>query len=299
LEHHTLASISNSLAENDINSVFELDRPTVQTMPFVFACPHSGTIYTDSFIKTSRLDQLTLRRSEDSFVDDLYADAANFGAPLLKALFPRAYVDLNREAYELDQKMFKEKLPKFVNTNSPRAAAGLGTIPRFVTNSDEIYKGKISFKEVESRIKFCYLPYHAKLQSLIDETKLKFKKCILIDCHSMPSTVNEQNSSKNNQHVDVVLGNKYGKTCAPELIEFVECHLKHLGLIVHRNHPYAGGYTTQYYGNPVSGTHALQIEINRGIYMDEKKISRNNEFGQLKNKVSSLIKALKKTSFTF
>ena len=289
----------NNLDKLNIKKVFELDRPTIQTMPFIFASPHSGTNYINSFITASKLSRLALRSSEDSFVDDLYSDVVNCGAPLLKAIFPRAYIDLNREAYELDQEMFKEQLPKFVNTSSSRIAAGLGTIPRIVANGDEIYHDKISFEEAEKRIKFYYHPYHAMLQNLIDETKQKFDKCILIDCHSMPSSSTGQDGSNKNQHIDVVLGNKHGTTCAPGLIDFIEFHLTNLGLIVRRNHPYAGGYTTQHYGNPKSGVHTLQIEINRSIYMDEQTHTHSSGFFQLKEKILSLIMALKMEYFTF
>jgi len=284
--------------DRDKGVAFEVDHPVRQTIPFVFASPHSGTNYTAAFIKASRLDALSLRRSEDSFVDDLYADVPKCGAPLLKALFPRAYVDPNREAYELDPRMFEDPLPKHVNTNSPRVFAGLGTVPRVVTNGDEIYQNKISFEDAKSRIEFCYFPYHAMLQNLIDETKQKFGKCILIDCHSMPSIGGPMDDDKGNQRVDVVLGNNHGEACAPPLINFVESHLKELGLIVRRNHPYAGGYTTRHYGAPEMDVHALQIEVNRAIYMDEDTITRSAGFDDLKAKLSSLLNAFAETKIT-
>ena len=281
--------------DKQVTHVFELDQPNIQTMPFVFSSPHSGRNYQDSFITTSKLDSLTLRRSEDSFVDDLYAEAPNCGAPFLKALFPRAYLDPNREAYELDQGMFLEPLPNFVNTTSPRVLAGLGTLPRVIANGDEIYKDKLRFKEAKHRIDTFYFPYHSVLKDLIKKTKLKFGKCILIDCHSMPSSV-EVHCSKN---IDIVLGNKHGKTCANELIQFVENHLKELGLTVSRNHPYAGGYTTKHYGDPSNNIHALQIEICRASYMNEKTITRKAEFEIMKNKISDLIYALANVKFNF
>ena len=161
--------------DKPVNSIFELDRPNTQTIPFVFSSPHSGTNYLESFVTNSKLDPLTLRGSEDSFVDDLFAEVPNYGAPFLKALFPRAYLDPNREAYELDQQMFLERLPEFVNTNSPRVFAGLGTVPRVITNGAEIYQSKLPFEEAKHRINSCYLPYHAALKDLIKETKLKNK----------------------------------------------------------------------------------------------------------------------------
>jgi N-formylglutamate amidohydrolase len=294
--HNNIATV---FIGEDYGAVFEVDRPASQTMPFVFASPHSGINYIDSFVKASRLDPLALRRSEDSFVDDLYAEVPNCGAPLLKALFPRAFVDPNREAYELDPRMFDEPLPKFVNSNSPRVFAGLGTVPRVVTNGDEIYPGKISYKEAKHRIETCYFPYHAMLRNLIDETKQQFGKCILIDCHSMPSIGGPMDEDMGTQRVDVVLGNKHGASCAPELINFVENHLKELGLIVRRNHPYAGGYTTRHYGAPENGIHALQIEVNRIIYMDEETITRNDGFADLKSQITSFLNTLAAANFKF
>lgn len=281
--------------EKKINHTFEIDHPASQTIPFVFASPHSGRDYQTSFIANSRLSPLTLRRSEDSFIDDLYSEVPSYGAPFLKALFPRAYLDPNREAYELDPYMFMEPLPEFVNTKSPQVLAGLGTVPRVVANGDEIYKRKLLFKEAENRIKTCYFPYHAALNNLINETKKKFGKCILIDCHSMPSIYTEST----NNNVDIVLGNKHGKTCANELMQFVENQFKYLDLIVRRNHPYAGGYTTKHYGKPNENVHALQIEVNRASYMNEKTITRKNDFIMMKNKISNLLEALSEATFDF
>ena len=281
-----------------INRAFAVDRPSLQIIPFVFSSPHSGANYPDSFITKSKLDLLTLRQSEDSFVDDLYAEAPNYGAPLIRALFPRAYLDANREAYELDQTMFTEPLPNYVNTNSARVSSGLGTIPRIVSTGSEINRDKLSFEEATHRINSYYFPYHAALKELIEETKLKFGKCILIDCHSMPSIGNAINN-KNNEQVDIVLGDKHGKTCASELMQFVESFLINLGFIVRRNHPYAGGYTTKHYGNPDNDVHTLQIEINRANYMNEKTMTRKRNFLTIKNKLSKLLLALADAKFNF
>ena len=285
--------------DKKIDHTFEIDYPISQTIPFVFASPHSGRNYQTSFIAKSRLNLLALRRSEDSFIDDLYSDAPNYGAPFLKALFPRAYLDPNREAYELDQEMFLEPLPDFVNTNSPRVSTGLGTVPKIVANGDEIYESKMLFKEAQNRINNCYFPYHTALNDLIKETKNKFGKCILIDCHSMPSIGGLVNRDTKNDNVDIVLGNKHGKTCADELIQFVEVQFKNLNLIVRRNHPYAGGYTTEHYGNPNKNVHTLQIEVNRANYMDEKTITRKNGFLKMKKKISNLLQALAEATFNF
>lgn len=277
------------------NSIFKITRPLSHRIPFVFASPHSGTNYPESFLAESKLDPLTLRCSEDTFVDELFSEAPKYGAPLMKALFPRAYVDPNREAFELDPQMFIEPLPSFVNSTSPRVNAGLGTVPRLVTSGNNIYRNKISFKEAKNRINKFYFPYHRALKRLIDETKNKFGKCILIDCHSMPS-IQHLNTLKG---VDVILGNKHGKTCAHELILFVENHLKTLSLNVHTNYPYAGGYTTEHYGNPKNNIHSLQIEIARSLYMDEQKLTKNNNFKLIKKKLSNLLGLLANAQFSF
>ena len=282
---------------DDFNVAFEIARPQEQLIPYVFASPHSGTNYSDSFVDASKLDPISLRGSEDSFVDDLFSNVPNCGAPLLKALFPRAYVDPNREAYELDPRMFKDHLPRYANTSSPRVFAGLGTIPRVVTNGDEIYRHKITFAEGKKRIENFYFPYHTALQRLIDETKLLFGKCILIDCHSMPSIGGPMDNDKGNQRVDVVLGNKFGEACSPKLINFVEDHFKAQGMIVRRNQPFAGGYTTRHYGSPETGIHALQIEINRALYMNEESIARHAGYDDLKAKISALLMAVAETDF--
>lgn len=294
-----MCAVYNNQMNKQNKITFDISKPDSQLIPFVFTSPHSGTNYSPSFIAKSKLDPLTLRCSEDSFIDDLFSEAPNYGAPLLKALFPRAYVDPNRETYELDQKMFEEPLPHFVNTKSPRVFAGFGTVPRVVKNGKNIYRDKITFKEVTKRIESCYIPYHAALRFLIDETKLKFGKCILIDCHSMPSSGHSIAGKADNQQVDVVLGNKYGKTCAFELMQFVDSHLKSLNLVVRQNYPYAGGYTTQHYGNPGRSIHTLQIEVNRAIYMNEETITRNENYTALKKKLSNLLNALAEAKFNF
>lgn len=298
LDKRAATNISSDSIGARRDAVFVVDYPQQQTIPFVFASPHSGMNYLPAFINASRLDPIALRRSEDSFVDELYAAVPGCGAPLLKALFPRAYVDPNREAYELDPTMFEEALPPYVNSKSPRVFAGLGTVPRVVTNGDKIYDHKITFADAKQRIEECYFPYHAMLQNLIDQTKQKFGGCIVIDCHSMPSIGGPMDEDKGNQRVDVILGNKHGKTCAPAIFNFVENHFKSLGLNVRRNHPYAGGYTTQHYGSPETQVQTLQIELNRAYYMDEESITRGPDFDDLKAKISSLVAALAETEFT-
>ena len=196
----------------------EIIAPERQTAPLVFASPHSGSDYPAEFVAASRLDPVFLRRSEDSFVDELFGAAPKHGAPLIRALFPRAYVDPNREPFELDQSMFADRLPAYANTGSPRVAVGLGTIARVVANGAEIYAGKLKFTEARERIDRYYRPYHAALEDLIETTVGMFGHCILIDCHSMPSVGGPmENDAGRRRQVDFVLGDAHGRSCSRAL----------------------------------------------------------------------------------
>ncbi|MBE1236397.1 N-formylglutamate amidohydrolase [Phaeovibrio sulfidiphilus] len=241
---------------------FRLSEPDRQTLPVVVASPHSGTLFPGHFLEQTRLDAETLRRSEDSFVDDLFGDAPSVGVPLLSAVYSRAYLDLNREPYELDPTMFFGDLPRYVNTASPRVAAGLGTIAREVSEGTEIYSEKLTFSDAENRIEALYRPYHQCLVSLIDRTILRFGYCILVDGHSMPTW--EEGPTP-----DIVLGDRHGRSCCPDLTAHIESFLTRAGLSVVRNTPYAGGHTTSFYGAPGQGVHAIQIELARKLYMVE------------------------------
>ena len=294
-ELDNLTSLDDQLGSE---SQIEIVGPDIQLIPFVFASPHSGRNYPTDFITASRLDPVKLRRSEDSFVDEIFAAAPEHGAPLLKACFPRAYVDPNREAYELDPSMFEDDLPDYVNTKSARVFAGLGTVARVVTNGENIYHRKLKFAEAEARIENSYQPYHAALRRLIAETKEKFGKCLLIDCHSMPSIGGPMDDDSGNQRVDIVLGNNHGETCAPELINFVDWTLSKAGLKVRRNSPYSGGFTTRHYGRPSEDVHGLQIEINRALYMNEETIKRGPGFAGLIAIITQLITALSEFDLT-
>lgn len=249
----------------------DIFRPAAQTVPVVFASPHSGRDYTPDFIARSRLDATALRRSEDAFVDQLFRRAPDFGAPLIRANFPRAYVDANREAYELDPRMFVDPLPDYVITRSPRIAAGLGTIARVVANGEEIYGHPLTFSEARRRIEATHRPYHQALAGLIDDTRQAFGGCLLIDCHSMPSNMTGARSDR--LLGDIILGDCHGTAAAPAMTALAERLLKALGFSVTRNRPYAGGYTTRHYGRPRRGVHVLQIEINRALYLDEAAIA--------------------------
>ncbi len=271
---------------------FDILRPADQTVPLVLSSPHSGHDYPASFLADTRLDAVSLRRSEDSFVDELFAAAPACGAPLLRALFPRAYVDANREPYELDPEMFEDTLPSYVNTRSPRVKGGLGTIARVVGNGAEIYRRKLRFAEARERVRTLYEPYHAALDELIRETKARFGFAMLLDCHSMPSVGGPMDKDAGAPRVDVVLGDRFGTTCHPGLTTFVERVLEALGYAVRRNAPYAGGFTVQHHGRPDAGVHALQIEINRALYLDEERIERGPRLAAVAADMTELIGAL-------
>jgi N-formylglutamate amidohydrolase len=252
----------------------EIVAPAEQTLPLVFASPHSGADYPAEFLASSRLDPLTLRRSEDSYVDEIFAGAAALGAPLLRARFPRAYLDPNREPFELDPAMFEDELPAFVNTRSPRVRVGLGTIARVVATGEDIYAGKLRFAEAMMRIDRLYRPYHRALRQLVTTTRQRFGSYLLIDCHSMPSGMPPGERGLRRARTDVVLGDCHGAACHPLIMETAHRFLTAKGYAVARNTPYAGGFTTAHYGKPGAAGHCLQIEISRALYMDERSFER-------------------------
>ncbi len=214
------------------------------------------------------------------------------GAPLIRALFPRAYVDPNREPFELDPTMFADELPTYTNTRSPRVAAGLGTIARVVANGADIYSRKLLFEEALTRIHGCYWPYHKALKKLIESTQSAFGYCILIDCHSMPSVGGPMDRDAGSVRVDCVLGDCHGTACAPVVLDTAAKALKDQGLTVTHNTPYSGGFVTRHYGKPQDSVHALQIEINRGLYMNEEEIRRSPLLPELATRLRALIDAL-------
>ncbi len=257
---------------------FEILAPFEPSLPFIFNTPHSGRVYPDAFVAMARLDGLSLRRSEDSFVDLLFAGAPEIGAPLLKANFPRAYLDVNREPYELDPRMFDGRLPSFANTRSMRVAGGLGSIPRIVGDGQEIYRDRLTVADAMHRIDTIYRPYHRALRGLMQQTHRAFGEAILFDCHSMPSA---SLGTETVMRADIVLGDRYGTSCAPMLTDSVQIAFEELGYRVARNRPYAGGFITEHYGQPASSIHVLQIEINRALYMDEVSLEPNPRFATM------------------
>jgi len=273
---------------------FLVTRPARQTVPIVFASPHSGAHYSAEFLAEARLDAVALRRSEDSFVDELFAAAPDHGAPLLAATFPRVFCDANREPWELDPGMFEGPLPAWVNSASPRVGAGLGTIARVVATGEPVYRHKLAFAEAEERVRRYWQPYHAALAALIAETRARFGCCLLLDCHSMPA-----HPSHGAAPADFVLGDAHGTACSPRAARLVEEALSGMGYRVKRNDPYAGGYVTRHYGVPRDGVHALQIEIARSLYMDEARVERAAGMLPLQRDLGRLIRLLAATDWSF
>lgn len=273
-----------------------IHHPLRQTVPLIVASPHSGRDYPADFISSARLDPLSLRRSEDSFVDELFAAAPSLGAPLLTASFPRAFCDPNREKWELDPTMFEEPLPPWVNTTSARVGAGLGTIPRVVASGEAIYAGKLRFKEAQYRVQTYWEPYHDALAALISGTSALFGATLLLDCHSMPAQTGPGTGRL--RGADIVLGDAHGTACAPRITRCVEQLLTELGYTVRRNDPYAGGYVTRNYGRPREGVHVLQLEIARGLYMNEAKIERLPRFAFVQRDIAAFLERLASSAGT-
>ena len=272
--------------KEDFDPPFEILEPkTGGNSPAIFNSPHSGRIYPPDFLISTRLDISTLRRSEDSFVDELFVGVVGRGHPLMRAHFPRCYVDVNREPYELDPRMFDGRLPSFANTRSMRVAGGLGTVARVVGDAQEIYGQRLSVDEALRRIETLYKPYHRALRRLITRVHRDLGTAVLIDCHSMPSTTA---AKEDRPRADVVLGDRYGTSCVPAVSETVEQTLRSLGYSVSRNKPYAGGFITEHYGNPAAGLHSIQLELNRALYMDEKRYERSASFAQLRGDLETL-----------
>ncbi len=268
-----------SQQQDELDPPFEVIEPAERRGPLLFNSPHSGNIYPHAFLTSSRLDLATLRRSEDCFVDDLMLGVVDSGYPLMRAHFPRCYVDVNREPYELDPRMFEGRLPSFANTRSMRVAGGLGTVARVVGDAQEIYDRRISVNDALRRIESLYKPYHRALRRLFTKVHRDFGSAILVDCHSMPSTTGAGRDER--PRADVVLGDRYGTSCVPAVSETVESTLRAFGYAVSRNKPYAGGFITEHYGNPAAGLHTIQLEINRGLYMDERRFERSADFSRL------------------
>lgn len=252
----------------------------------VFASPHSGRDYPAGFLGASVLDERAIRSSEDAFVDLLFASAPATGAALLAARAPRAYVDLNRAADELDPAVVEQAPRGLLN---PRVGAGLGVIPRVVSNGRAIYRGKIPLEEAHARIAKVWMPYHACLQGLLRRVQAEHGEVILIDCHSMPHEAIETFSQGNRPRPEVVLGDRFGAAAAPEVVERIEAAFVAEGFRVARNAPFAGAYIAQAYGRPSRGQHVVQVEIDRALYMDEAAICPGPGFDGVRRALDRVI----------
>jgi N-formylglutamate amidohydrolase len=275
--------------KDELDPPFEIREPEEIRGPVLFNSPHSGRVYPRDFLIASRLDLVTLRRSEDSFVDDLVAGVVRRGYPLMLAHFPRCYVDVNREPYELDPRMFEGRLPSFANTRSMRVAGGLGTVARVAGDAQEIYDRRLSVDDALRRIETLYKPYHRALRRLFTRIHRDFGAAMLIDCHSMPSAAGPRDERPRG---DIVLGDRYGTSCVAAVAETAEATLKGLGYSVSRNKPYAGGFITEHYGNPATGLHSLQLEVNRALYMDERRYECTASFARLAADLETLADCL-------
>lgn len=272
--------------DTTLNPPFSVVEPAEQRVPFVFNSPHSGRNYTPQFLAGVQLDRATIRKSEDYRIDELFGGAVRQGAPMLLANFPRAFLDVNREPFELDPAMFTEKLPEFANTRSVRVAGGLGTLARIVSESEEIYARKLPLAEAMERIETVYHPYHSTLRGLLAATHQRFGYAVLVDCHSMPSS---RDGISRRSRPDIVLGDRYGTSCAQQITWAASEFLTDLGYDVEINKPYAGGFITEHYGRPENGLHSLQIEINRGLYMDEASLSKRAVFDRIAEDLTRFI----------
>ncbi|MEM7243094.1 MAG: N-formylglutamate amidohydrolase [Pseudomonadota bacterium] len=268
---------------------FHLWQPSQQTCNLVFSSPHSGAEYPDAFVSSSQLDPLTLRSSEDAYIQDLYRSVPNHGAPLIAARVPRAFVDLNRSEAEIDPALVQDSA---VRKQSARVVSGLGVIPRVVAEGKVIRRGKMTRQEAQDRIDQFYRPYHNRLRLLLNETRAKFGTAILIDCHSMPHSATESMVVKGGRRPDIVLGDRYGAAAPQSFVDQVEDLFIDQGFSVARNVPFAGAYISQTYGRPSIGQFALQIEIDRAIYLDEAKVQKNAGYWDVKARIDRVIAGL-------
>lgn len=271
------------------NRAYEILSPTGPTSCVVFASPHSGRNYAASFIRQSVLNRHVIRSSEDAFVDQLFEFAPEYGAPLLKALAPRAYVDLNRARGELDPALIDGAARQGHN---PRVASGLGVIPRVVANGRAIYRGKITMEEAQQRIEAYWLPYHETLQALLDRAFERHGQAVLIDCHSMPHEAIDGVVRSGMTRPDVVLGDRFGAAASGDVMDRVEAAFVAQGFNVMRNTPFAGAYVTQTYGRPSQGQHAVQVEIDRALYMDERTVKPNAQFETVRTALKAVVAEL-------
>ena len=267
-------------------AAYNLFMPDIRTTSVVFASPHSGREYSWSFVRQTILDERTLRSSEDAFVDKLFDAAPAHGAPLLTAIAPRAWIDVNRSSEELDPALI-DGVGK--TAHNPRVSSGLGVVPRVVANGRSIYRGKISHADAKSRINEFWHPWHDALTTLMDDSIALFDEAILVDCHSMPHEAIESISHPRGTRPEIVLGDRFGAAAASDVVDRIEAALTAAGLRVARNAPFAGAFVTQNHGRPARNRHVVQMEIDRSLYMNEQQIRPNNNFAAFKTMIDRVV----------
>ncbi|MEQ8900274.1 MAG: N-formylglutamate amidohydrolase [Roseovarius sp.] len=270
-------------------AAYHLTHPERRTTSVVFASPHSGRDYPWTFLRRTTLNEHSVRSSEDAFVDQLFDCAPRAGAPFIRAGAPRAYVDLNRSADELDPALIEGVSRQGHN---PRVASGLGVIPRVVANGQAIYSGKLSMVEARHRIETYWRPYHTALQGQLDQAHLMFGEAILVDCHSMPHEAMDAVARRGVRRPEIVLGDRFGATADGAVVDRIEEVFTRAGLVVTRNSPFAGAYITQAYGRPSRGRHAVQIEIDRSLYMNERLIRPNGNFEAFRRLMRDVVREI-------
>lgn len=268
------------------DEAFILHLPDRRDTPVLFSSPHSGRDYPSAFLAASLLDERAIRSSEDAYVDQLFGAAPRFGAPLLAARAPRAYLDLNRAADELDPAVIEgiARAP-----HNPRVSSGLGVIPRVVANGRAIYSGKITLAEAETRLARFWHPWHEMLRDLIEDQHARFGQAILIDCHSMPHEAIEAHARPGQPQPDVVLGDRFGAAAGREVMDRIEAAFRRAGLRVARNAPFAGAFIAQAYGRPARNRHVVQVEIDRALYMDEARIRPRADFDAFHSLITGVV----------
>ena len=271
---------------NMLTKPFELTRPDTNRTCAIFASPHSGRDYGAEFLALSVLSEAEIRSSEDAYVDELFADVPSFGAPLLCATAPRAYLDLNRSTKDIDPALVKGVTRPALNS---RVASGLGIVPRVVANGRAIYRGKIDLADAQNRIGWIWHPYHGQLQSLMDQSHVNFGRAMLIDCHSMPHEAIERSVNAGQPKPQIVLGDRFGAAASRAIVDQIEASFVAAGFRVARNTPFAGAYIAQHYGRPSRHQHVVQIEIDRSLYMDEATLKKHAGFDELRARLRPII----------
>ncbi len=257
--------------------------PTIWAAGVVFASPHSGSLYPPDLLKRSKLSAHQLRRNEDIYIERLFESVVEQGAPLLQALFPRAIVDVNRAETELPEH-WSDLLQNGENPSStPRAAAGLGVVPTYLSENLPIYTRLPSENDVEQRLSQLYRPYHSALGTLLEDAKKRFGRALLVDCHSMPGF-----APMGSRRPDIILGDRFGTSCHADTLAQFKHLFSQAGYSVGANYPYAGGYTTGHYGKPMDGIEAIQIEINRDLYVNPVTLMQKPGFAPLKENLRKI-----------